>query len=152
MQHTSYVPYKSLPWPVCPPSSVPSPRLWGRPNVPVESRRFLAVTVNSRLLQEKEKVRITRVCLLSEAPAWPSPCPPHWHTDHCYWCSHNSKHGQCHTSPSVHCDSVIKFICDISISKQQHLVRSQKSWRNSVFVGKQMWSSRPCSCISWCVY
>ncbi|KAI9545856.1 hypothetical protein NQZ68_033338 [Dissostichus eleginoides] len=36
-----------------------------RPDVPEESRRFLAVTVNSRL--QREKVRITRVCLLSEA-------------------------------------------------------------------------------------
>lgn len=52
------------PFPMILRCSVPSPRLWGGPDVPEDSRRFLTVTVNS----ESGSGLAGGFCLLSEAP------------------------------------------------------------------------------------
>lgn len=99
----------------------PSPGLWkGHPDVTEESRRFLTVTVNCRLQEEREGQDYEGLFALGDlqpalqtdtataAVAVKAPSCPLWERPN--------------LTLLVSAD-VETFISDISISKQQHLVR-----------------------------
>lgn len=108
-------------------------RLRGCPDVSGEPLHLLAVTVNSACGAERGRSGLGgTVCSLG--PEWPSTCPPNWHTEHFHWCYCEARQ---HTPPSekkkesnplfyIHKQNTLvlwfKYICEISISKQQHLV------------------------------